>query len=173
MRGIGLAGLRLRRRTRTTIPDPNAAKAPDLIGRDFTAPAPNQRYVGDITYLPVGERGFLYLATVIDLHSRRLAGWAIADHMRTELVLDALHAAQRTRGSLDGAIFHADHGAQYTSKAFAAACATAGVRQSMSAVGSSADNALAESFNASLKRQTLQGRRAFTDEREARLATFR
>jgi len=173
MRGIGLAGLRLRRRTRTTIPDPNAAKAPDLIGRDFTAPATNERYVGDITYLPVGERGFLYLATVIDLHSRRLAGWAIADHMRTELVLDALNAAQRTRGSLDGAIFHTDHGAQYTSKAFAAACAAAGVRQSMSAVGSSADNALAESFNASLKRETLQGRRAFTDERDARLSTFR
>jgi transposase InsO family protein len=173
MRGIGLAGLRLRRRTRTTIPDPNAAKAPDLIGRDFTAPAPNQRYVGDITYLPVGERGFLYLATVIDLNSRRLAGWAIAEHMRTELVLDALHAAKRTRGSLDGAILHTDHGGQYTSKAFAAACAAAGVRQSMSAVGSSADNALAESFNATLKRETLQGRRAFTDERDARLTTFR
>jgi transposase InsO family protein len=172
MRGIGLAGLRLRRRTRTTIPDPAAAKAPDLIGRAFTAVAPNQRYVGDITYLPVGERGFLYLATVIDLHSRRLAGWAIADHMRTELVLDALSAAQRTRGSLDGAIMHTDHGAQYTSKAFAAACTAAGVRQSMSAVGSSADNALAESFNATLKRETLQGRRAFTDERDARLTTF-
>jgi transposase InsO family protein len=173
MRGIGLRGLRLRRRTRTTIPDPNAAKAPDLIGRNFAAAAPNQRYVGDITYLPVGERGFLYLATVIDLHSRRLAGWAIADHMRTELVLDALHAAQRTRGSLHGTIMHTDHGAQYTSKAFAAACAAAGVRQSMSAVGSSADNALAESFNATLKRETLQGRRTFTDEREARLTTFR
>src|SRR5215218_1652950 len=143
MRRFGVQGLRLRRRHRTTIADPAAAKAPDLIGRDFTAPAPNRRYVGDITYVPVGERGFLYLATVIDLHSRRLAGWAIADHMRTELVLDALHAAQRTRGSLDGAIFHADHGAQYTSKAFAAACAAARVRQSMSAVGSSADNALA------------------------------
>jgi transposase InsO family protein len=173
MRRIGLAGLRLRRRTRTTIPDPNAAKAPDLIGRDFTAAAPNRRYVGDITYLPVGERGFLYLATVIDLHSRRLAGWAIADHMRTELVLDALNAAQRTRGSLHGAILHTDHGAQYTSKAFAAACAAAGVLQSMSAVGSSADNALAESFNATFKRETLQGRRAFTDEREARLTAFR
>ena len=173
MRGIGLAGLRLRRRTRTTIPDPHAAKAPDLIGRTFTAAAPNQRYVGDITYLPVGERGFLYLATVIDLHSRRLAGWAIADHMRTDLVLDALHAAQRTRGSLDGTIMHTDHGAQYTSKAFAAACHTAGIRQSMSAVGSSADNALAESFNATLKRETLQGRRAFTDERDARLTAFR
>ena len=115
MRKAGLRGLRLRRRTRTTIPDPAAAKAPDLIGRDFTADAPNARYVGDITYLPVGDRGFLYLATVIDLCSRRLAGWAIADHMRTDLVLDALHTAQRTRGgpgSLDGAILHTDHGAQ-------------------------------------------------------------
>jgi transposase InsO family protein len=173
MRRFGIQGLRLRRRTRTTIPDPAAAKAPDLIGRDFTAEAPNQRYVGDITYLPVGERGFLYLATVIDLHSRRLAGWAIADHMRTELVIDALHAAQRTRGSLDGAIMHTDHGAQYTSRAFAAACTTAGVRQSMSTVGSSADNAAAESFNATFKRETLQGRRAFNDEHEARLTSFR
>lgn len=173
MRGAGLRGLRLRRRTRTTIPDPAAAKAPDLIGRDFTAEAVNQRYVGDITYLPVGDRGFLYLATVIDLHSRRLTGWAIADHMRTDLVLDALHAAQRTRGSLEGTVLHTDHGAQYTSRTFADACRTAGVRQSMSTVGSSADNALAESFNATFKRETLQGRRAFTDEHEARLTAFR
>lgn len=92
--------------------------------------------------------------------------------MRTELVLDALTAARRTRGSLDGAIMHTDHGGQYTSKAFAAACADAGVRQSMGAVGSSADNAAAESFNATFKRETLQGRRAFTDEHEARLASF-
>jgi transposase InsO family protein len=173
MRRFGVQGLRLRRRVQTTIADPAASKAPDLIGRDFTAEAVNQRYVGDITYLPVGERGFLYLATVIDLHSRRLAGWAIADHMRTELVVDALHAAERARGSLHGSIMHTDHGAQYTSKAFAQACTAAGVRQSMSAVGSSADNALAESFNATFKRETLQGRRAFTDEREARLASFR
>jgi transposase InsO family protein len=173
MRRFGVRGLRLRRRVTTTIADPAASKAPDLIGRDFTAPALNQRYVGDITYLPIGERGFLYLATVIDLNSRRLAGWAIADHMRTDLVLDALAAAQRTRGSLGGAIFHSDHGAQYTSRAFAAACAEAGVRQSMSAIGSSADNALAESFNATFKRETLQGRRAFTDERDARLTSFR
>lgn len=173
MRRYRIQGLRLRRRVQTTIADPAAQKAPDLIGRDFTAPAVNQRYVGDITYLPVGERGFLYLATVIDLYSRRLAGWAIADHMRTDLVVDALAAAQRTRGSLDGAIMHTDHGGQYTSKAFAAACTTAGVRQSMSKVGSSADNALAESFNATFKRETLQGRRAFTDEREARLTAFR
>jgi transposase InsO family protein len=173
MRRFGVQGLRLRRRTRTTVADPAAAKAPDLICRDFTAPAVNQRYVGDITYLPVGDRGFLYLATVIDLYSRRLVGWAIADHLRTDLVLDALHAAERTRGSLAGAIFHSDHGAQYTSKAFAAACTVAGVRQSMSPVGSSADNALAESFNATFKRETLQGRRCFADEREARLTAFR
>jgi transposase InsO family protein len=172
MRGIGLAGLRLRRRHRTTVADPAAAKAPDLIGRDFTATATNERYVGDITYLPVGERGFLYLATVIDLCSRRLAGWAIADHMRADLVIDALNSALRARGSLAGAIMHTDHGAQYTSKAFAAACTAAGVRQSMSAVGSSADNALAESFNATFKRETLQGRRAFANEREARLTSF-
>jgi transposase InsO family protein len=173
MRRFGVQGLRLRRRTRTTIPDPAAVWAPDLIGRDFTAAAANRRYVGDITYIPVGDRGFLYLATVIDLYSRRLAGWAIADHMRTELVLDALNAALRTRGSLDGAIMHTDHGSQYASKAFAAACKAAGVRQSMGAVGSSADNAAAESFNATFKRETLQGRRAFTDEHEARLASFR
>jgi transposase InsO family protein len=110
------------------------------------------------------------VATVIDLRSRRLAGWAIADHRLTDLVVDALAAAQRTRDSLAGAIFHS---VQYTSKAFAAACTTAGVRQSMSKVGSSADNALAESFNATFKREILQGRRAFTDEREARLASFR
>jgi transposase InsO family protein len=93
--------------------------------------------------------------------------------MRTELVLDAFSAAERTRGSLDGAIMHTDHGAQYTSKAFAVACKEAGVRQSMSAVGSSADNALAESFNATFKRETLQGCRAFSDERDAGLASFR
>ncbi len=173
MRAHRIAGLRLRRRVQTTITDPAAVKAPDLISRDFTAPAINQRYVGDITYLPIGEGGFLYLATVIDLHSRRLAGWAIADHMRTGLVIDALHAARRTRSSLDGAIFHSDHGAQYTSRDFATACADAGVRQSMAKIGSSADNALAESFNATFKRETLQGRNAFTDVREARLASFR
>jgi transposase InsO family protein len=93
--------------------------------------------------------------------------------MRTELVIDALQAAARTRGSLDGAILHTDHGAQYTSRDFATECKALGVRQSMSAVGSSADNAAAESFNASFKRETLQGRRAYTNEREARLTAFR
>jgi len=112
MRAHAIAGLRLRRRVRTTIPEPADQKVPDLIRRDFTAPAPNQRYVGDITYLPIADGSNLYLATVIDCYSRRLAGWAIAEHMRTDLVTDALGAARDTRGSLAGAIFHSDHGAQ-------------------------------------------------------------
>ncbi|MEU3657974.1 DDE-type integrase/transposase/recombinase, partial [Streptomyces sp. NPDC032161] len=125
------------------------------------------------TYLPIGGGKFCYLATVIDLCSRRPAGWAIADHMRTELVTDALTAAIRTRGSLIGAVMHTDHGAQYTSRAFAEACRSAGVRQSMSAVGSSADNAAAESFNATFERETLKGRKGWPNEREARLDAFR
>lgn len=112
------------------------------------APAANRRYVGDITYLPLADGTNLYLATVIDCYSRRLAGWAVADHMRTDLVTDALTAAKATRGSLAGAIFHSDHGSTYTSKDYARLCRDLGVTQSMGAVGSSADNALAESFNA-------------------------
>jgi transposase InsO family protein len=115
MRQAQIAGLRLRRRVRTTVPEPADQRVPDLINRDFTASAPNQRYVGDITYLPIGDGSNLYLATVIDCFSRRLAGWAIAEHMRTDLITDALSAARHSRGSLAGAIFHSDHGAQYTS----------------------------------------------------------
>ncbi len=116
MRVAGIVGYRRRRKVRTTVPEPADAKVPDLLNRDFTAQAPNQRYVGDITYLPIADGSNLYLATVIDCYSRRLAGWAIADHMRTELVQDALKAAAATRGSLDGAVFHSDHGSVYTSK---------------------------------------------------------
>jgi transposase InsO family protein len=173
MRAIGIEGVRLRRRHRTTISDRAAAKAPDLIGRDFTAAETNTKYVGDITYLSVGGGKFCYLATVIDLCSRRLAGWAIADHMRAELVIDALAAAERTRGSLAGALIHTDHGSQYTSRDFAEACRSARVQQSMGAVGSSADNATAESFNATFKRETLKGRKGWSSEREARLDAFR
>lgn len=172
MRKFQIAGLRLRRRHTTTVSDQAAAKAPDLLRRDFTATEVNTRYVGDITYLRTGASRFCYLATVMDLASRRLTGWAVADHMRVELVIDALKAAERTRGSLTGAIFHTDHGAQYTSKTFAEACRAAGVLQSMGAVGSSADNAAAEALNAAFKRETLRGAHAFADEREARLAVF-
>ena len=110
MREHGIVGYRRRRKVRTTIPEPADRKVPDLLNRDFTAPAPNLRYVGDITYLPLADGNNLYLATVIDCYSRRLAGWSVAGHMRTELVEDALKAAQATRGSLTGAVFHSDHG---------------------------------------------------------------
>src|SRR5665648_322510 len=112
MRAHQIAGVRLRRRVRTTIPEPANQVVPDLVERDFTADAPNTKYVGDITYLPCGAWKFLYLATVIDCYSRRLVGWSIADHMRTDLVAGALRAAARERGSLVGAIFHSDHGGQ-------------------------------------------------------------
>ncbi|QIM17604.1 IS3 family transposase [Leucobacter coleopterorum] len=173
MREHGLSGIRLLRRVKTTVPDPNDQKVADLVQRDFTADTPGTRYVGDITYLPIVGGKNWYLATVIDLCSRKLAGWALADHMRTELVSDALTAARAARGSLDGTIFHSDHGSVYTSKAYAQLCTELGVTQSMGAVGSSADNALAESFNAALKREVLHGRAAFRDEHECRREVFR
>ncbi|MBK4156990.1 DDE-type integrase/transposase/recombinase [Corynebacterium macginleyi] len=122
---------------------------PDLLGRKFTANEPNRVYVGDM-YLPACDRGGknMYLATVIDAYSRKLAGYALADHMRVSLVIDALAHAHGVRGSLDGAIFHSDRGSVYTSQAFRNYCSSLGVRQPMGAVGTSADNALAESFNA-------------------------
>jgi transposase InsO family protein len=173
MRAVGVAGIRLRRRVRTTIPEPADQKVPDLLRRDFTAPAKNCRYVADITYLPLADGTNLYLATVIDCFSRCLVGWSIADHMRTELVEDALQAAAATRGSLTGAIFHSDHGSVYTSKAYAKLRNAFGVIQSMGAVGTSADNALAEAFNATLKRETLAGAPAWPDAATCRRDVFR
>lgn len=173
MRLTGIRGYVKKRRVRTTIPEPSGQKYPDLLKRDFTADAPNQRYVGDITYLPLADGTNLYLATVIDCYSRRLAGWAIADHMRTELVEDALNAAAAIRGSLNGAIFHSDHGSVYCSKDYAKLCRRLGVTQSMGAVGSSADNALAESFNATMKREVLQDAACWTDEPTCRRQVFR
>jgi transposase InsO family protein len=173
MREHGIRGYTKRRRIRTTIPEQSAAKVPDLLGRDFTAPAPNRRYVGDITYLPIADGSNLYLATVIDCFSRRLVGWSVADHMRTELVQDALKAAAATRGSLVGAIFHSDHGSVYTSKDYAELCTDLGVVQSMGAVGSSADNALAEAFNATAKREILQDEATWPDQATCRREVFR
>lgn len=134
---------------------------PDLVGRKFTANEPNRVYVGDITYLPCKGGKNLYLATVIDTYSRKLAGYALADHMRGLLVIDALAHAHGVRGSLDGAVFHSDHGSVYTSQAFRNYCSSMGVRQSMGAVGTSADNALVESFNSTLKREVLRERKVF------------
>ena len=173
MRRHGLVGIRLRRRVRTTVPEPADEKYPDLLQRDFTAEAPNQRYVGDITYLPLHGGGNWYLATVIDCYSRKLVGWAVADHMRTDLVEDALTAALAERGSMHGAVFHSDHGSVYTSKAYAKLCKRLGVTQSMGAVGTSADNSLAESFNATLKREVLAGQASFAGPELCRRQVFR
>jgi transposase InsO family protein len=173
MRTAGIAGYRRRRRVKTTVSDPANQRVPDLLNRDFTASAPNSKYVGDITYLPLATGANLYLATVIDCCSRRVAGWAIADHMRTELVVDALRAAASMRGGLIGSIFHSDHGSQYTSTDFAAICTDLSVTQSMGGVGSSADNALAESFNAALKREVLQDDSCWPDAAACRRQVFR
>jgi transposase InsO family protein len=173
MRENSITGYTKKRRVRTTVPEPADQVVPDLLNRDFTAEAANRRYVGDITYLPLADGTNLYLATVIDCYSRRLAGWAIADHMRTSLVQDALKAAAATRGSLAGSVFHSDHGSVYTSKDYAKLCADLGVTQSMGAVGSSADNALAESFNATLKREVLQDAACWTDELTCRRQLFK
>ena len=173
MREHGIRGYQKRRRVRTTIPEPSGQAVPDLLNRDFTAQTPNCKYVGDITYLPLADGSNLYLATVIDCYSRRLVGWAVADHMRTSLVQDALQAAAATRGNLSGAIFHSDHGSVYTSKDYVRLCAELGVRQSMGAVGSSADNALAEAFNATLKREILQDSACWADEATCRRQVFR
>ena len=173
MREHQLAGIRLRRRVRTTIPDQSGRRFSDLIERDFSIGEPNRRYVGDITYLPIADGSNLYLATCIDLGSRKLAGWQVADHMRVGLVEDALRAAARDRGTLAGAIFHSDHGSVYASKAYAALCEQLNIVQSMGAVGTSADNSLAESFNATLKRELLEGQAAFPDQATAYRAVFR
>ena len=172
MREHRLAGIQLPRRVKTTIPDQSGRSLPDLIGRDFSVGEPGRRYVGDITYLPIADGTNLYLATCIDLGSRKLAGWQVADHMRVGLVEDALRAAHRDRVSLAGAIFHSDHGSVYVSRAFPALCEQLGVTQSMGAVGTSADNSLAESFDAALKRELLEGCPAFPDLVTAARAVF-
>ncbi|WP_374704001.1 IS3 family transposase [Corynebacterium aurimucosum] len=173
MKSMGLKGFSKRRRCITTRRKPGHRVMPDLVGRKFTADRPNHVYVGDITYLPCKGGKNMYLATVIDVYSRKLVGHALADHMRVSLVIEALSHARKVRGSLKGAIFHSDHGSVYTSQAFREHCAVLGVRQSMGAVGTSADNALAESFNASLKREVLRDRKVFDNPITCRQEVFR
>lgn len=151
MREHGLAGITRRKRRSTTRPAAGpVTPVEDLIRRDFTAPAPGLRMVGDITCLPTFE-GWLYLATVIDLHTREIVGHAMAEHMRTDLVCDAIDLAT-ARGLInDDAVFHSDRGVQYTSGQFRAALAEQKIRASVGRVGSCYDNAVAEAFFATLK----------------------
>jgi transposase InsO family protein len=159
MRSHGWEGESGRRRVRTTVVDRAATAAGDLVGRDFNPPAPDTVWCGDITYLRTGE-GWLFLATVIDLFSRRVIGWSAANHMRTDLVADALRMAVATRGgTVTGVVFHTDRGSQYTSAAFGELCDQLGVTQSMGATGVCWDNAAAESFFGTLKRELAHRRR--------------
>lgn len=172
MREHGWEGESGRRRVRTTIVDRGASAAEDRLGRDFNPTAPDVAWCGDITYLRTGE-GWLFLATVIDLFSRRVIGWSLAAHMRTELVADALAMAVATRGGdVDGVVFHSDRGSQYTSRDFGQLCEQLGVTQSMGATGVCWDNAAAESWFGTMKRE-LANRRRWATRAEARRALIR
>jgi putative transposase len=172
MRAAGLRGRHHRRRHLTTVPDPLATARPDLIGRDFAPDTADldTRWCGDITYVAT-EEGWLYLATVIDITSRRVVGWATADHLRTALVADALTAACLQRRPTRSVIFHSDRGCQYTSAEFAALGKEFGIRLSVGRTGQCWDNALAESFFATIKRELL-GTSPWPNRALARTAIF-
>lgn len=169
MRAAGLQGISRRKGTRTTIRGKEAQAIPDLVKRNFRAEAPNRLWVADITYIPTWA-GFLYLAVVMDAFSRRIVGWAMETHLRTELVLEALNMAlwQRRPSTV---IHHSDQGCQYTSIAFGKRCKEADVRPSTGSVGDCFDNALCESFFATLECELLD-RRRFKTQTEARMAVF-
>ena len=158
-----------RRKVRTTVPDVSAPPLPDLVGRRFAPGEPGERTCGDITYIPTGE-GWLYLADVLDLGSRRVVGYAMDERMPTELVAGALEMAVELRGGdVEGMVFHHDRGAQYMARDFRALCAKHQIAQSVGRIGSSQDNAVAESFWATLKRELVH-RRRFATRAEARRA---
>jgi putative transposase len=156
MREAGRAGVSRRRKAVTTRREAGARPAPDLVNRAFEATGPDQIWVADITYVPV-RGGFLYLAVVLDVWSRRVVGWAMADHLRTSLVLDAFDMAVAQRRPV-AVIHHSDQGCQYTSLAFGARCRAAAVRPSMGSVGDCYDNAMCESFFATLECELLERR---------------
>jgi len=169
MRAAKLAGVSRRRFVVTTRRDEQARPAPDRVERNFTAHAPDRLWVADITYIPTWE-GFLYLAVVLDVFSRRVVGWAMAVHLRTELVLAALEMALVQRGPSD-VIHHSDQGTQYTAIGFGRRCEEAGVRPSMGSVGDCFANAMAESFFATLECELLM-RSRFKTVAEAQRAVF-
>ncbi len=171
MRAEGLVGVSRRRgppRPKRTTPE--APQAPDLVKRDFTADAPDRLWVADITYVPT-YAGFLYLAVVLDTFSRRVVGWAMSSSLHTAVVLEALQMAAAQRRPA-GVIHHSDQGSQYGALAFGQRCKALGVRPSMGSRGDAYDNAMAESFFATLECELL-ARRRFASHAEARLAIFR
>jgi putative transposase len=170
MRRAGLVGCHRRRYVGTTVQDRPATPASDRVQRRFVASAPDQLWTADITAIPT-LAGFLYLAVVLDVFSRRIVGWAMASHLRTELVLTALEMAIWNRRPARGVIHHSDHGCQYTSLAFGARCQQAGIVPSMGSVGDCYDNAVTESFFATLECELL-ARERFRTLAAAELAVF-
>ena len=168
MSAAGLAGVSRRKFVHTTVKG-SGRQAPDLVDRHFTAERPNLLWVADITYIPTWA-GFLYLAVVLDACSRRIVGWSMATTLATQLVLDALNMALAVRRP-KGVIHHSDQGSQYTSIEFGNRCREAGVRPSMGSVGDAYDNAMCESFFATLECELID-RRRFKTQAEARIAVF-
>ncbi len=168
MRQAGMVGASRRKWITTTTAD-GTPPAADLVDRDFTATGPDQLWVADITYIPT-LAGFLFLAVVMDVWSRKIIGWAMASHLKTELVLDALNMAIAQRKPVK-VVHHSDHGCQYTSIAFGLRCKEAKVTPSMGSVGDAYDNAMCESFFATLECELLD-RRRFKSQAEARMAVF-
>ena len=170
LKQAGLRGVSRRKWPRTTIRDVQARPAPDLVQRQFSSDGPNQLWVADITYIPTTGAGTLYLAVVLDVWSRRVIGWAMEPHLQTRLVLAALDMAIDQRRPHE-VIHHSDQGCQYTAVGFGLRCRQAGVRPSMGSVGDCYDNALCESFFATLECELLD-RTAFRTLQEARTAVF-
>jgi putative transposase len=170
MRKARVVGVTRRRWVHTTQRDPKARPAPDLVERKFVADAANQLWVADITYIPT-LAGFLYLAVVLDVWSRRIVGWAFSGQLATPIVSDALDMALEIRRPVNSVIHHSDQGCQYTSIEFGKRCREAGVRPSMGSVGDCYDNAMCESFFATLECELLE-RSRFANRAEAELAVF-
>jgi putative transposase len=170
LRLAGLQGCHRRKGAPTARRLPETAPAPDLVRRNFAAASPDRLWVADITYVPTWA-GFLYLAVVLDAHSRRVVGWAMAEHLRSELVVEAVDMATWRRRPVPGLIHHSDQGSQYTSLAFGRRLRDAGLVGSMGSRGDCFDNALAESFFATLECELL-ARRRFPTRTAARLALF-
>jgi putative transposase len=169
---LGIAGICGRKKIKTTRRDPFHPLAADLVERDFSADAPDELWLTDVTYIATDE-GWLYLCSILDVFSRRLLGWSMADHLRTELCLDALDAAAMVRGrhSFVGTVLHSDHGCQYTSDDFNKHCTAMDIVQSMGTVGDSYDNCMMESAWSSLKRELVYETH-FATKDEARRAIF-
>ena len=170
MRQAQISGRIPKKRGRTTIRVPGVRVADDRVARRFSPAAPNVLWCADITYLRSWE-GWLYLVAVQDLYSRRIVGWSMADHMRSDLVVDALNMAVARRQPEAGLIHHSDQGSQFVSLAFGQACGKAGIARSMGSRGDCFDNAVAESFFATLKKELIR-RQSWPTRAELRQAVF-